>query len=278
MTAYSQRIKERNVMTENDLRTVAPSVFSDAPRGDVSSRYAFVPTIDVISRVREAGFIPVQAGQSRARGADRSTFTKHMVRFRHEADFGSTKELTPEILLINSHDRSSAFSLQAGIFRLVCSNGLIVMDQSYGKFSFRHSGDAADRIVESTSAVAEIAKRAIERAQEMSKIVITVDQQLALARAAAALRYKDSSDETIVNGILVPKRAIEQNPGRVDLPKGDLFTTINVLQENIMLGKIQRTLKSGRKSSTHAVNSVQADLAINKGIWNLAEKFALEVA
>ena len=274
--AYANRLKERRVLSNEDLRAFAPSIFTDHPHSSVSERYVFVPTIDVVERIRNEGFLPVHAGQSKARGADNKIYTKHIVRFRPEAFIDAPEELSPEMLLINSHNRSSAFQLEAGIFRLVCSNGLIVRDNSYGSFRFRHSGDAAERVAAATAGVAEIAGRAIERARDMSKIQISTAQQLRFAQEAAKLRYKDN-DQELVKALLVPKRNVETHEHNGNFPRGDLFTTVNVVQENIMLGKVQRTLPSGRKSSTHAVNSVHADLAINRGIWSLAEQFASEV-
>jgi hypothetical protein len=36
--------------------------------------------------------------------------------------------VTPEIVLLNAHDGTSAYQFHAGLFRLVCANGLIVSD------------------------------------------------------------------------------------------------------------------------------------------------------
>jgi len=36
--------------------------------------------------------------------------------------------LVPEIVLTNSHDGYASFQLMAGVFKFVCSNGMIVAD------------------------------------------------------------------------------------------------------------------------------------------------------
>ncbi len=41
----------------------------------------------------------------------------------------------PQILLTNSHDGKAAFNFRVGIFRLVCSNGLVISDADFGVMS-----------------------------------------------------------------------------------------------------------------------------------------------
>ena len=45
----------------------------------------------------------------------------------------------PQILLTNSHDGKAAFNFRVGIFRLVCSNGLVVADADFNNVSIRHT-------------------------------------------------------------------------------------------------------------------------------------------
>ena len=49
----------------------------------MSQRYTYIPTIEVINGMREAGFLPFRATQSGTRDTSRSEHTKHMIRFRH---------------------------------------------------------------------------------------------------------------------------------------------------------------------------------------------------
>src|SRR5437867_10014919 len=54
-------IHSRAELPDDQLRVLAPSVFAAQPIPDVSSRYAFVPTPQLVSRLREAGWAPVSA-------------------------------------------------------------------------------------------------------------------------------------------------------------------------------------------------------------------------
>jgi hypothetical protein len=61
-------------------------------------------------------------------------------------------ELTPEIVLLNSDDRSSGYQLHAGLFRFVCANGLMVADSLIASVRTHHMGGK------------EFKKRMLERA------------------------------------------------------------------------------------------------------------------
>lgn len=131
----------RTIHNKEILHT-APSVFSHKPWQEVSDKYGFVPTIEVVDMLRAEGFAVVRATQSRTRIPGKEPFTRHMVRLRHRSllETGAHEEV-PEIVLVNSHDGNCSYQFMAGIFRLVCSNGLIVQSADFGRLRIRHVGD-----------------------------------------------------------------------------------------------------------------------------------------
>lgn len=46
-----------------------------------------------------------------------------------------------KLLLFNSHDRSTAFSISAGIYRFVCANSLVIADSMFESYKIKHIGD-----------------------------------------------------------------------------------------------------------------------------------------
>ena len=75
----------RAELADEQIRAVAPSVFAAAPLPGVSERYAFVPTAQIVSRLCESGWSPVQAHEQVLRLDDRRGFQKHLLRFqRHD--------------------------------------------------------------------------------------------------------------------------------------------------------------------------------------------------
>src|SRR5438128_8728934 len=107
-------IHERVELPDEQLRSLAPSVFAAQAMPGVSSRYAFVPTAHLVARLRNAGWAPVSAVEQRIKIEDRRGFQKHLIRFQRRDVVPVKGEYTPELCLINSHDCSSAYQLHAG--------------------------------------------------------------------------------------------------------------------------------------------------------------------
>lgn len=258
----------QNALSNEQLQRVAPSIFATQPWGEVSDKYSFVPTIGVVDEMRSAGFMPVKAMQSRSRIADKREFTKHVIRFRHQ-DYlqRAVGDELPEIVLVNSHDRSSGFQLSAGVFRLVCSNGMVVKSASFDDISVRHSGDVAGLVVEGSARIIDQMPEIMDNMQRMKGIVLSQPERELYAKAALELRYPSSDDNSapIVPGSLLHVRRFEDR-------KDDLWTTFNVVQENFIRGGVRGRSVSGRRMSTRPIASVSEDIRLNKALWVLTEK------
>ena len=115
----------------------------------MSSKYAFVPTSAIVAQMRREGFEPVHAVQGRSRIEGKREFTKHLLRFRDMRNYTPAVQalgtLYPEVVLTNSHDGASAFKVDAGIFRLVCTNGMVVGDSIVPGINVRHTGERTKR-------------------------------------------------------------------------------------------------------------------------------------
>jgi hypothetical protein len=259
------------ILTLDDLRTLAPSVFAQAPWANVSTNYRFVPTSEVLGMMADQGFFPVMAKQSRTRIEGKAPYTKHMIRLRHRDHLGQTMhDEIPELVLINSHDRTTAYKLFAGIFRLVCENGMIISSEDYGSFSLRHSGgkQLGQQIIDTTGEVISITAQAFENVNHWKGISLTPPQQLALAAAASELKP---------NAAIEPARLLESRRPADDTDQAgnrSLWVTGNTLQESLMRGGVKGTASTGRKVTTKAVKSVTGDLAINRGVWRLMEEMS----
>ena len=111
-------------LSHQDLQKLTPSVLATGAHPRVTARYQFISTLDLIEGLESEGWFPVHASESRARIQDRDGFTKHLLRFRRlDGRVPLVGDTVPEVVLLNSHDGSSAYQLHAGLFRMVCSNG-----------------------------------------------------------------------------------------------------------------------------------------------------------
>ena len=113
-------------LTQEQLQSQAPALFTEEPHFEASDKYHFVSTIDVINEIKSLNWYPTSVEQSSVKDEDKEGYQRHLVRFRHFDDLLNPRENAVELLLFNSHDRSTAFSISAGIYRFVCSNGLVI--------------------------------------------------------------------------------------------------------------------------------------------------------
>lgn len=278
----------RTALSNEQLMKVAPSVFATTPWQGVSKQYAFIPTINMVEAMRREGFLPVRAQQSICRIEGKEAFTKHMVRFQRAQDIGvdyqaknpghhfyarngEVEPEIPEIVLVNSHDRSSGYQLDAGLFRLRCSNGLMVKTSDLGSISVRHSGDVSGMVIDGCCRIVEAMPKVLEHVDAMKRIQLDPREQAAFAAAAVQLRYP--ADEQGAStapfqaaDLLRPRRDADMLP--------DLWTTFNKVQENFMKGGISGRGTTGKRMSTRAIKSVNEDLRLNKALWMLAEGMA----
>lgn len=116
-------IRRERPLTDAELMQTVPSFFSGDKHESRSERYTYIPTINIINRLREEGFQPFFSCQRHVRDLSRREYSKHMLRLRREGQING-KEV-PEIILLNSHDGSSSYQMVPGLFRFVCTNGLV---------------------------------------------------------------------------------------------------------------------------------------------------------
>ena len=259
-----------HAMSLDQVRAVAPSVFAMSPHSSRSERYAYIPTVDVLEGLSREGFQVVKASQSRTRIPGKSDFTKHMLRLRHEStstDLQTLGETIPEVVLINSHDGTSAYKLMAGMFRLVCLNGMVVADSLVGSLKVQHSGNITSKVIEGSFAVLENTGKAVEAAKTWAEIELSDDESLAFANAAHTVRFGE--EDTTIN----PVRLLAAR--RSDDVGHDLWRTFNRVQENVIKGGLQGLNTEGtRRVSSRAVRSIDGDIRLNSALWQLASSMA----
>src|ERR1700729_2309587 len=139
-------------ISDDEMRRFAPSVFASQPIEGVSERYSFLPTSSILNGMRENGWVPVRAQEQSIRTEARRGFQKHVVRFARGEHLQTWEknQVRPEVVLVNSHDKSSAYQLHCGLFRLVCTNGMVVFDGTFQRISIKNSGFNPDSVIEAS--------------------------------------------------------------------------------------------------------------------------------
>ena len=174
---------------EEALRAQAPSIFASGPVQGVSERYTFVPTAELVSGLREHDWVPVEVEEQRIRNEARRGFQKHLIRFRRSEQMATLDEWNVELVLLNSHGRGCAYQLHAGIYRRICSNGLVLSEGSFQAIRFRHAGLLQDEVVQASFRVLDFVPKVGELVNRFRSRALEVRESLALAKHALVMRY-----------------------------------------------------------------------------------------
>lgn len=260
MTTFSF-LRNTTPLTDDQIRQVAPSVFADQAHESRSERYAYVATVELLNRLRASGFEPFAASQSRSR-AERHEHTRHMLRLRHASARALTRgDSFAEISLVNSHDGSSAVQIAGAMFRVVCSNGMVASESTCPEVRVPHSGRAVERVEAGAFEVLDGLTRVIESRDAMAAVQLTVPEQLALANAAIPLRFN------VEPGQSAPVTPHQVNQSRRwDDRGGDLWTTFNRIQENLVRGGLRGVSSDGSRRRTRAVTGIDQDIKLNRSL------------
>lgn len=252
-------------MGDDEIRRIAPSIFAEEAHGSRSARYTYIATSEVLKGLRQHGFEPFMVAQTRVRDESHRDHTKHMIRLRH-ADHVGDKEAN-EIILLNSHNGSSSYQMLAGVFRFACANGM-VCGTTHHDIRVPHKGDVLDQVIEGAHTILDGFDLITERKETMQSVTLAPPEQLALARAALSLRYDPTTAEAPISADqLLRARRIEDQGA-------SLWNTFNRIQENMIKGGIQGARVNGRRRSTRAINGIDQSVAVNRGLWTLAEEMA----
>ncbi|EPL5737125.1 MULTISPECIES: DUF932 domain-containing protein [Gammaproteobacteria] len=256
-------LRSDSPLSDDQIHRVAPSIFAEAPHESRSQRYAYIPTATVLTELRKEGFQPFMVTQTRTRHEDRRDYTKHMIRLRHASQINARGEAN-EIILLNSHDGTSSYQMLAGMFRFVCSNGLVCGD-TVADVRVPHKGDVAGQVIEGAYQVLHGFDRALESRESMQAITLDEGEAEVFARAALSLKYDDPDKPAPIteSQILIARRFDDRRP--------DLWSVFNRTQENLTKGGLHGRSANGRRQQTRPVQGIDSDIRLNRALWLLAD-------
>ncbi|MCK5294827.1 MAG: DUF932 domain-containing protein, partial [Arcobacteraceae bacterium] len=236
-----------NPLTIKQLKEQAPALFTEQPHHEVSELYHFIPTIDVVKEIKSHNWHPVSVSQASVRDEDKEGTQQHLVKFRHFDDLLNPQENAVELLLFNSHDRSKSFSISAGIYRFVCSNGLVIADSVFETYKIKHLGERDNDVATAVANITAIKPKLMEKIQTLESIKLTQLEQESFAKSSIPLRF-GKHIQIDYKDLLVAHRDEDT--------KNDLYTTLNVIQENLLKGNISGVNKdTNRKFTSKEITS-----------------------
>ena len=257
-------------LSTSQIKEKAKSVFTDTAGPGTSEKFTHIPTHKVIEDMAQLGWGVVDAKEVKARVKNSIGFQKHLVVFRNPdvvingAD-GDT--VFPQILLTNSNDGKNAFTFTAGLFRMVCENGLVISTQEFENVKMRHMGYTFEELQERVRGMVEQLPLTVESMNKMKAIQLNEEQAKELAKKALTTRFEEEQVEAMnidLDLLLDPTRPEDKG--------SDLWSVFNVIQEKILDGDF--TYMSGAKvRKARKVKNFKQDLEINQKLFAMAAEF-----
>jgi len=267
----SENLQEAKYLTKKNIMWLAPSVFAEKPSSEVSKHYTHIPTERVIDDMELLGWKPIQATEVKARKNSTKGFQKHLITFRNDevvinGDDGDT--VFPQILMTNSHDGKNAFQFQAGLFRLICSNGLVIADTQFEAVKMRHMGYNFEDLQEMIKEMVEKLPLTVESMNKMKAKEMAEEEILQFAKDAINTRFSEKEMKRIqidLKELTTPVRKEDQG--------NDLWSVFNVVQEKIITGDFD--YRAGNKArKAREIKNFKQDMKINKELFNVALAYA----
>jgi hypothetical protein len=258
-------------LNDSQIREKAPSVFAEKPSSEVSKHYTHIPTTKVINDMRSLGWDVVDVQEVKARTKSTIGVQKHLVVFRNpdvviNGDDGDT--VFPQVLLTNSHDGKNAFQFQAGLYRLVCSNGLVIADTQFEAVKMRHMGYTFEDLQVKIKEMVEKLPLTVESMNKMKSTELGQKQAVEFAKKALNTRFTKDEIKRVkidLNELLIPVR--NEDAG------SDLWSIFNVVQEKIITGDFEY-VAAGKVRKAREIKNFKQDQKINKELFDLALEYA----
>ena len=275
------KVEKHQALSDDDIRVVCPVAFKETMSSKeirnlgLSKHYSFVPTSNVINDLRSMGWECVDAKQVKARKKSTSGYQKHMITFEHPKYKVEGKEEYPQILLTNSHDGGNAFTLSAGIFRLVCSNGLVIKTEDYGSARLVHKGYSFEAVQKLVNTFVETIDETLTRITAMKEVELNKVQQMEFAKQAALLRFTAKSyNEDNISDVVDLDDLL--NVERKEDAGNGLWEVFNRVQESLVNGKYNYA-SNGKVNAADAktrkarpIKNFKQSIDVNKKLSELA--------
>lgn len=270
----------RTVLTRDDMARACPAIFADHAAPKTSSKYRLIPTTEVLDLMESEGWQPVTAHYQKVRLEGRNGYQKHLIRFQHP-DLVLGEEAL-DCILLNSHDGGSSYRFMLGIWRMICSNGMMV-GETWQEVRVRHMGSTPDMILDASKQITQQAPKLAQKIKDWKQIEMTRDEAGIFASAAGELLTTEQNPKPFIDYTgrdhapdqLLRTRRYQDQSG---LKKPNLWLAYNTVQENLIKGgfrKFNATAEGGLKkgmSKSREVKSIDKNLALNRALFTLTEK------
>lgn len=230
----------------------------------LTSRYVRIDTADVIEALAAEGYTVAGVRQDKTRGRN-PAHVRHEVDFRHPSMDGVVGErgTTPRVLFVNSHNGTVRAKFMLGLYRLICTNGMII-GSTWAQERALHVGDGAKQIIDRIREASKGTPQLFEAVKRMQGKQLSKSQQLDMAKAALRIRFgEQGADRYNAADLLVPLRQEDEG--------NDVWRVFNRIQEHGTRTRLVGHNAQGRAIQSRGINSIGGDHHWNQSLWQLAE-------
>jgi hypothetical protein len=262
-------IQNNTFLTKEQIKEKASSIFTATSAPGTSTKYSHISTERIIDDMALLNWNVIDCKQVRARKG--VGFQKHLVVFRNNDLIIEGKDgdnVYPQILLTNSHDGKNAFTFTAGLFRMVCENGLVVSDKNFEDMKIRHMGYDFETLQETIKSMVEKLPLTIESMNKFKQIELNQNAALDFAKKALEVRFNEDEVKNItidLNELLTPTRPEDKG--------SDLWSVYNVVQEKLTHGMFNYSY-GNRTRKARKIKNFQQDIKLNSELYKLALEYA----
>ena len=256
-------------LTLEELKETTPSIFTKKGSSDTSKKYTHIPTDRVIKDLELLGWGVVDAKEVKARKGE--GYQKHLVVFRNPDVVINGKDgdtVYPQILLTNSHDAKNSFQFQAGLFRMICENGLVIADKQFEDYKIRHMGYDFETLQGIIKEMVSNLDLTVESMNKMKATELSEEQTLELAKLMLETRIKDTNNtftDQSIKDVLIPQRKEDKGFG--------LWEVFNRVQENIIEGNFEYNTIGGKSRQARIIKNFKQDMKVNSKMFEQALEF-----
>ena len=255
-------LNSTTVLDHDQIRSKAPSIFTEQPLDTLSDKYVFIPTSRLLDDMESLGWQCVDAKEIKAR--KRKGFQKHLMIFKNsdlsiKGEDGD--EVFPIIYASNSHDGTSCFVLRAGLFRLICENGLVISTTDFESLKIRHMGYNINELQNRVEYILERLPQTVEFMNKMVETKLNEAQAEKFAEEAIGIRFPGIPMKVNLKDLIKPIRPQDGEPS--------LWNIFNIVQEKLIHGDFIYELNNKTRKA-RPIKNFQQDILINEKLFNLA--------
>lgn len=253
-------------LSPSDLLTQIPAAFARNASSKTKRTYRFISTAEVLNALLDVGFVPSAARQTHTRHGTASGYARHMIRLRHSRESITLVDAIAEIVLINAHDGTSAYQLVAGLYRPLCTNGLLCRLGDFGVIRVPHRTNVIADVVAGALQISAQFEQIGATVTAMARRILSPDEQQAFARSAYQIRWAkvDTRPAFLPEKLLQVRRPADDHP--------TLWHVYNRCQEAAMTGGVVYHSRTERLVRTRPIRNIREDVRINTALWQAATR------